>query len=116
MRISDWSSDVCSSDLFDCPAMIDTDVNGAALAELRWGAGARGEAPSDTLCYITIGTGVGGGSAFNAHTVHGAMLPEIGTIIRKSAGWGRRGPGRVDPGVPGSIKKTRITQMKRASC
>src|SRR3546814_15102153 len=80
MRISDWSSDVCSSDLFDCPAMIDTDVNGAALAELRWGAGARGEAPSDSLCYITIGTGVGGGFAFNGHTVHGAMHPEIGHI------------------------------------
>src|SRR3546814_5004023 len=80
MRISDWSSDVCSSDLFDCPAMIDTDVNGAALAELRWGAGARGEAPSDSLCYITIGTGVGGGFAFNGHAVHGAMHPEIGHI------------------------------------
>ncbi|KEY99873.1 fructokinase [Sphingomonas sp. BHC-A] len=65
---------------FDCPAMIDTDVNGAALAELRWGAGARGEAPSDSLCYITIGTGVGGGFAFNGHTVHGAMHPEIGHI------------------------------------
>lgn len=65
---------------FDCPAVIDTDVNGAALAELRWGAGAQGEVPSDSLCYITIGTGVGGGFAFNGRTVHGAMHPEIGHI------------------------------------
>lgn len=65
---------------FDCPAMIDTDVNGAALAELRWGAGALGKVPSDSLCYITIGTGVGAGFAFNGRTVHGAMHPEIGHI------------------------------------
>lgn len=65
---------------FDCPAEIDTDVNGAALAELRWGAGAGGTALSDALCYITIGTGVGGGFAFNGRTVHGAMHPEIGHV------------------------------------
>ncbi|WP_313808536.1 ROK family protein [Sphingobium sp.] len=65
---------------FDCPAVIDTDVNGAALAELRWGAGAQGPAPSDSLCYITIGTGVGGGFAFNGRTLRGAMHPEIGHI------------------------------------
>ncbi|WP_198147408.1 ROK family protein [Sphingobium chungbukense] len=72
---------------FDCPAAIDTDVNGAALAELRWGAGAQGDAPSDSLCYITIGTGVGGGFAFNGRTVHGAMHPEIGHIrVPRAAG------------------------------
>lgn len=65
---------------FDCPAAIDTDVNGAALAELRWGAGAQADIPSDSLCYITIGTGVGGGFAFNGRPVHGAMHPEIGHI------------------------------------
>ncbi|MCI4592655.1 ROK family protein [Sphingobium sp. BYY-5] len=65
---------------FDCPAVIDTDVNGAALAELRWGAGAQGPVPSDSLCYITIGTGVGGGFALNGRTLRGAMHPEIGHI------------------------------------
>lgn len=65
---------------FDCPAVIDTDVNGAALAELRWGAGAQGPVPSDSLCYITIGTGVGGGFAINGRTLRGAMHPEIGHI------------------------------------
>lgn len=65
---------------FDCPVVIDTDVNGAALAELRWGAGSQGPVPSDSLCYITIGTGVGGGFAFNGRTLCGAMHPEIGHI------------------------------------
>ncbi|CCW19249.1 Fructokinase [Sphingobium indicum BiD32] len=72
---------------FDCPVVIDTDVNGAALAELRWGAGAQGPVPSDSLCYITIGTGVGGGFAFNGRTVHGALHPEIGHIqVRRAPG------------------------------
>ena len=65
---------------FDCPAAIDTDVNGAALAELRWGAGAQGPVPSDSLCYITIGTGVGGGFTVNGRALHGAMHPEIGHV------------------------------------
>jgi len=77
---------------FDCPAEIDTDVNGAALAELHWGAGAQGEVPSDSLCYITIGTGVGGGFAMNGRTVRGAMHPEIGHIrVPRAAGDGFAG-------------------------
>ncbi len=63
---------------FDCPAVIDTDVNGAALAELRWGAGAG--TGSDSLCYITIGTGVGGGFVINGRPLHGAMHAELGHI------------------------------------
>lgn len=81
------------TDPFGCPATIDTDVNGAALAELRWGAGAQGAVPSDSLCYITIGTGVGGGFAFNGHTVRGALHPEIGHIQV------RRAPGDDFPGI-----------------
>lgn len=61
----------------DCPVAIDTDVNGAALAEWRWGAG-RG---SDSLCYITIGTGLGGGFVLNGRPLHGAMHPELGHIL-----------------------------------
>jgi len=59
-----------------CPMAIDTDVNGAALAEYRWGA-AQGV---DSLCYLTIGTGLGGGLLIGGQPVHGAMHPEIGHI------------------------------------
>lgn len=65
----------------DCPFAVDTDVNGAALAEWRWGAGAQAEQPSDSLCYITIGTGLGGGLVVNGRPLHGAMHPEIGHIM-----------------------------------
>lgn len=61
---------------FDCPWRIDTDVNGAALAEFLWGAGAG----CNSLCYITIGTGLGGGVLVNGKPVHGAMHPEIGHL------------------------------------
>lgn len=67
----------------DCPWLIDTDVNGAALAEYRWGAG-RG---TKSLCYITLGTGVGGGLVIEGRPVHGAMHPEIGHLtLRRIAG------------------------------
>lgn len=61
---------------FDCPWAIDTDVNGAALAEYRWGAGQG----CTSICYITIGTGVGGGLVINGQPVHGFMHPEIGHV------------------------------------
>ncbi|SES00682.1 ROK family protein [Sphingobium sp. YR768] len=70
-----------------CPAAIDTDVNAAALAEARWGAGAQGQGLSDCLCYLTIGTGLGGGFALNGRPLHGAMHPELGHIaIRRAEG------------------------------
>ncbi|MXP26718.1 ROK family protein [Altererythrobacter indicus] len=65
-----------------CPFAIDTDVNGAGLAEYCWGAGRN----CSSLCYITIGTGVGGGLIVNGAPVHGAMHPEIGHMrIRRVA-------------------------------
>lgn len=59
---------------FDCPVAIDTDVNGAALAESIWGAG-RGK----QIClYLTIGTGVGGGAVIDGRILHGKSHPEMG--------------------------------------
>ena len=52
----------------------DTDVNAAALGEHRWGA-AQG---LDTFCYITIGTGIGGGGMAGNRLLHGLAHPEFG--------------------------------------
>lgn len=61
---------------FDLPIAFDTDVNGAALGEWRWGA-ARG---LDTFVYLTIGTGIGGGALAHGGLVHGLLHPEMGHI------------------------------------
>ena len=58
------------------PIVIETDVNAAAIAELRWGAG-RG---ADPIVYITMGTGIGGGLIIGGMPVHGMMHPEMGHI------------------------------------
>ena len=59
------------------PVGIDTDVNGAALAEARIGAG-RGV---DSLVYYTIGTGIGGGAVVNGQLLHGLVHPEMGHML-----------------------------------
>jgi len=63
-------------DAFDLPIGFDTDVNGAALGEWRWGA-AQG---LDTFIYLTIGTGIGGGGLINGMLMHGLLHPEMGHI------------------------------------
>jgi fructokinase len=59
------------------PIAFDTDVNGAALAEARWGAGQG----CDPLLYLTVGTGIGGGALVNGKLLHGLIHPEMGHII-----------------------------------
>jgi fructokinase len=58
------------------PVGFDTDVNGAALAEWRWGA-AQG---LDTFVYLTIGTGIGGGGLVGGKRMHGLVHPEMGHV------------------------------------
>jgi len=58
----------------DLPLAFDTDVNAAALGEHRWGAAAGLE----TFCYITVGTGIGGGGMANGQLMHGLIHPEFG--------------------------------------
>lgn len=66
-----------------CPVAIDTDVNAAALAEHRWGAGQG----CSSLVYLTIGTGVGGGIVVDGRPVHGALHPELGHLrLRRADG------------------------------
>jgi fructokinase len=60
----------------DGPVGLDTDVNGSALGEARWGAG-RG---LRSVVYVTVGTGIGGGALIDGETVHGLGHPEMGHI------------------------------------
>jgi fructokinase len=61
---------------FGLPVGFDTDVNGAAMAEARWGV-AQGER---VAVYVTLGTGIGGGVVIDGWPLHGRTHPEMGHI------------------------------------
>lgn len=61
---------------FDVPLALQTDVNGSALGESLWGAG-RG---LDSVLYITIGTGIGGGALHKGYFLGQLAHSEMGHI------------------------------------
>lgn len=63
------------------PVIIDTDVNGAALAEQIYGAGKS----SDTLAYVTVGTGIGVGIVRAGKPLSGFSHFEMGHILPRRA-------------------------------
>ncbi len=58
------------------PVAIETDVNAALLAEMKWGAARN----ASTAAYITVGTGIGVGAFANNKLLGKPMHPEFGHI------------------------------------
>ena len=62
--------------LTDAAIRLETDVNGAALAESTYGAGADVE----SIVYITIGTGIGGSTVTDGRIPAALVHPEMGHV------------------------------------
>jgi fructokinase len=70
------------SQMFDVPIGFDTDVNGAALGEYRYGAVKN----SDNFVYVTVGTGIGAGVLVDGKLIGGSSSmgaghPEVGHML-----------------------------------
>ena len=64
-------------DRYNIPIGWTTDVNAAALGELKKGAAVG----LQSCVYLTVGTGIGGGAAINGQLLEGYGHPEMGHIL-----------------------------------
>jgi fructokinase len=63
-------------DRLGVPVAFDTDVAAAAVGEHEWGAGR----DVSSLCYLTVGTGIGAGLIVDGRPLHGLIHPEVGHL------------------------------------
>lgn len=61
---------------YNIPVGWNTDVNAAALGEVKLGAAS----DKDSVVYITVGTGIGGGAFINNELLTGQSHPEMGHL------------------------------------
>ena len=95
MSIGDWLLPAAHAEVAprlqevaQVPTVLDTDVNGAAFAEMKWGAG-RG---MEDFAYVTVGTGVGVGLIVGGRRTGGFGHCELGHIrVARLAGDDWRG-------------------------
>lgn len=59
------------------PVVLNTDVSGAALGEVTYGDYKN----ENTLLYITVGTGIGGGYVIDGKIHNGMLHPEMGHVL-----------------------------------
>ena len=59
------------------PIALDTDVNGSALGEWRWGA----LSGAGVGAYVTVGTGIGGAILIDGRPAGGISHPEFGHVV-----------------------------------
>ena len=62
------------SERLGVPIAFELDVTAAAVGEQRWGAGEG----AGSLCYLTVGTGIGAGLLIDGVPRHGLVHPEVG--------------------------------------
>lgn len=96
------------------PVIIDGDANTAALGEYAFGLGRL--LAVDSLCMLTLGTGVGGGIILNGRIWHGAagMAGEAGHLTVDPAG-PRCGCGNTGC-IEAYASATALTQAARRGC
>ncbi len=63
---------------FGVPIAFDTDVNAPAISEVHLGGHPHN---LHSLCYVTVGTGIGVGAVSHARPVHGHLHPECGQFL-----------------------------------